>query len=332
MKNSLVILSLVLFSCQRSDFNSRSIDDSRQVLNLEAQKTSSIQHLKRLRSNKPTVACYAQHKKQAIGENYLIAHSRFAFLGYAGKEPISWEQLEDHTNAYEGESSIFYTFKLDVAQYSQFEHLIGQKLVLNNGDREQMTRKIIDIVLVEDIYNELPYYAAVLETDPSKSIYYGWTSRYGSLSYPFREVQLVDSYATEESENPVLIDFQNTNEFTRFEEQYSTSNDEVYLELSGHEFESKGEERYMVVQYKAIGLCEGLVDETTALYAYNEMGWRMIASGSLGYFFKDLIDVNGDGFPEILGADFASSSIISIENGMFINTSELSWSTMGCPC
>jgi hypothetical protein len=59
---------------------------------------------------------------------------------------------------------------------------------------------------------------------------------------------------------------------------------------------------------------------------------KLIGMNRIDYFILDIIDFNGDDFPELLGGDFSSSIIYSLENGEIEEVKSLSWSSNECPC
>lgn len=329
-----------MFACQINDFGNKGeiksttvqtdfgISKAKLKIDLIRELQARSQRLEAADEVVPTRDSYS------FGGNMLIAHSRFAFIEHSDLEPTDPEDLEGHVNAYEGESSLFHSFEIDEQTRQEYMDMVGTSVVLNNHDRTRTTVNIIDIVLVEDLWNEVPYYAAVLDLETEGDIYYGWTSQEEDVSFPFKHLGTTHDYESDENsqENLGLSQFQETVEFQAFKDVVDNSLDDEYLEVTTEVFENSDGIKYHVIQEKSIGNCAGLIDDLTAVYKEEKGRVTLVAMGSLEYYVRDLIDVNGDGIPEILGAEFAASSIIKLQDGGFTILQELSWSTMACPC
>ena len=107
-------------------------------------------------------------------------------------------------------------------------------------------------------------------------------------------------------------------------------NDYEAIEVKVFEVKTNGE--YVVVQHNWYGQCESLNYNYSAVYHVNPSGWALEAEGSLDKFCVDLVDVDFDGYPELLLTDFSSSAIYEMYKGSFKKKKELSWSFRGCQC
>ena len=337
MKNHLLIgIALALVSCQTNDIISSGEIKSTNESTVIAEKTKGIsipdeqfQSLAEILLETKEVPTIENEETPSIS-NMLITHSRYAFIEYVDLDIEEMEGIADASDIYSTKSTICYTFFITDEKLSdRYESMIGQTLQVNNSDHQQYVTKIVDIVVVHDLYNEAPYVAAVLAVPQENDFYYAWTSEVANTSYPFRST--ASYYATDEGDQ-LQSTFQGTPQFHNFKQIYSQPEEEVDLEMNIEEFEHYNGTQYQVIQYNAIGVCGGMVDNVTAVYTIENGSYELLAIAQLDYFFEDLIDIDHDGFPEILGADFAASAIISIKDGGYEEHQGVSWSTMGCPC
>jgi hypothetical protein len=324
MKNLIIIsVALMFVACQTKEIGSQtnqlSVDANDRPVSIIQQKEKTFKFQHRL---------FVQNKKVEKTDlsGHLIAHSRFLFLDYIDidhEEVFGYPSLLDK---YPSESSLFTPYKLeDKRLKAQYEHLIGSKLKLNNHNRKQFDVEVVDLVIIGDRYVYPPYVAAVLDVPIDQNIYYAWTSSSSTLTYPFEALE-------DDSEGDVLTKFENSTAYGEFEEIFETSDEDIYPDLNVQAFEHYEGVKYFVVQYNAIGMCESLVDNLTAVYIEKNGNLQLVAMNQLDYYVIDLIDTNGDDYPELLGADFASSIVYTLENGEIEELKQLAWSSNGCPC
>lgn len=337
MKNLLSIgILLALTSCQTNDIISSGDIKSTNESTVIADKTTGIsipdegfQSLAEIlleTKQNPRIENDAMPSISTM----LITHSQYAFIEYVDIDIEEMEGIADASEVYSTNSTICYTFFItDEKLSNKYESMIGQSVQVNNSDHQQYITKIVDIVVVHDLYNEAPYVAAVLAVPQENDFYYAWTSEVANTSYPFRSTA---SYYGLDEGGELQSAFQRTHEFHSFNRIYSQPEEDVDLEMYFEEFEHYNGTQYQVIQYNAIGVCGGMVDNVTAIYTIENDSYELLAIAQLDYFFQDLIDIDHDGFPEILGADFAASAIISIKDGGYQELQGISWSTMGCPC
>jgi hypothetical protein len=323
MKNIiLLLLSIILVGCQTNRMG-----DSRSSLHhqdpIDPKRNHNRSHTKSWYKKLMPEPVKTRLTKQLEGN--LIVHSRYLFLEDLNLPKDYFEGKASLKDRYAVESSLLSPYAIDDKEMKlKYEQVLGREVVINNYDREQYTAKIIDVVLIEDRMIRTPYVAAVLEIPEDKNIYYAWTSEVGSIEYPFYSVE-------SESIVEVRKRFENSSVYGYFEENYET-HEINYSEVSIESYEHYEGKQYYVAQYQVIGYCESLIDNLVAVYQKKDGKLKLIGMNRIDYFILDIIDFNGDDFPELLGGDFSSSIIYSLENGEIEEVKSLSWSSNECPC
>lgn len=254
----------------------------------------------------------------------LVVHSRFLFLEDIEMTEEEVIQLTSMLSKYPSESSLLAPYQMNDDAKQKYAHLIGKKIKVNNYNRKQYNVEIVDVVIVLDRMVREPYVAAVLNVPEGQNIYYAWTSNTRSFNYPFEEFE-------SELKESILKRFENTSSYSRFEEFYQTREVE-YIETTIQAFEHVQGKKYFVVQSTVYGNCSALIDNLAAVYKLEDGKVKLMALDQLDYFIMDMIDQNSDDFPELLGGDFSSSVIYTLENGEIEVEKELTWSSSECPC
>ena len=345
MKYTIFFLALAaLMSCQHTQIQ-ESDKGSFKSLSLETSTKSSSYFSKF--SKKQSRSNALNNKPDADPEDgafladavHLMTHNSFAFLDYVdlGFDVIELQEpregFKDITEEYQVYSGSCKIFEVDDESMTRdYEHLVGAEFTLYDHNREEVNSKVERIVLVYDPYVELPYIAAAFSPSGEEDYYYryyGWTSRVGATSYPFMDK---GSFYEEEANEKVLTKFQNSVEYSHFEEIFAMPDENDYTEIMAHEQEHFNGVKYHVVQFNSIGGCGSLIDNLTAVYTEKNGKLRLIAMDSMDHYFHDLIDIDGDGFPEIFGAEFSSSAIYTIRKGNLEQYKTVDWSIDECPC
>ena len=285
----------------------------------------------------PQTPTYKLNKITEIHGN-LVAHSKYIFLEYVEIEETEFDRMNELTDIYSGESSLFKSYKLTSPELQQkYSSLLNTTVILNNHNREQFTCTIVDFVIVNDRFNSPPYLAAVTNVDEeAENIYYAWASSNSKVKLD--EFSLIESQLSYAESNEYLGSFiiymdafQNMTFYTNFEDQLA-ENDDFYVSIEFKKYESSEGKTFVIVQNRLTGMCESLIDSQVALFELKNDQVVLCGIGSLDRFVIDLIDLDGDGFPEILAGDFSSSGIYKLKSQVIKLKSEFSWSFSGCPC
>jgi len=312
---------LVLMSFSYNTFKSK-----KEVYDVKA--TSEIQFKKFYTAKKKVskVLFRKNLKKSTFFKGNLVAHSNFVFLEYLELDESDLVHMQEITNQFQAESFQFHAYKADgIEQLGKYSKLRGKEIQLNNYNRKQFKTKIIDFVIINDMYSEPPYLAAVVESQKGNDIYYAWSSETSINPYPFVKQEL----ELGEDEKFVMMywDSEFYQDLTlKYEEDYEYQRDDVF------QFKGEKGDEFVLVQNCVIGHCEGMIESEFVVFEKIEGKYEIISSGALDHFVIDLIDVEGDGFPEVLVGDFASSAIIDISKPKLRIKSSFGWSTQGCPC
>lgn len=338
MRTIFFILPLILFSCQKTPFQ---ID--------ERTSEKEISAIGYIDSKKIDLALF-QSRLNAINENnnddevgayltegvHLVTHNNLVFLEFVDLEMDDarfadlegYKDISESYNTYSGSCKIYELE--DEALIEEYQYLIGSKYAVYNHNRDSETAIVEKLVLVYDPWVELPYVAAVFETtDEEYSRYYGWTCRVGAISYPFLDR---GEFYEEDAETEIVNIFQNSAAYSQFEDLFAMPAEYEWTESKYSKFEHYDGTEYHIAQYNLIGGCGSLIENLTAVYSEVNGELTLLAMDHIDYYFHDLIDVNGDGFPEFFGADFSSSAIFTIENGKLVEMTAIDWSIDECPC
>jgi hypothetical protein len=265
-------------------------------------------------------------KSKGIINGNLVAHSNFFFLEYLDLDESDFEKMKEITKKYPGETFYLQVYELEDADLeSKYSKVLNQELQLNNYDRKRYPAKVIDIVIVNDAYNEPPYLAAVLDNHREKDIYYGWMGKVSKKTYPFTKMEFGEGLIEE-----MILLSKEMGDYIEFEldeeTDYEYRSDRVFKFQNG-----KGEE-YIVIQNCLVGGCETLIASDLMIYKKGIDGLILISRGYTDKYVIDLIDIEGDGYPEILIGSYASSAILDISKPKLSVKSSFGWSIEGCPC
>ena len=342
-KGIFILLAIISLGCQRSNLTTpgeiKAVNSSDFVSRNSSSHSlleNKVNQLNKKEEVKEETFPEKENNGIEVGVNssdeiFLITHNKFAFLEYLDPELEFGEGFREVSDRHEMYSGGCLVYEVDDQSFIEdYEGLIGSEYMVNNYSRDQYSAKVVQIVVIHDRYMEVPYLAAQLEFIGSDQyVYYGWASAVSATVYPYMELET--RYEEMADENVMNL-FHNTAEYSQFEEVFAMPDEELELELVEFEQEHFNGTKYHIIQYNAIGHCGSLYENLTAVYSERKGKYKQLAIGELDYFFQDLIDINGDGFPEFFGADFAASIIFSMENGRFEAIQEVNWSTDECPC
>ena len=270
---------------------------------------------------------FAAERVKIDFESELLSHGRFIFLDDVDLSQKQIESFKEITENYELDSDVTKIYDLEEHWLAlKYDNAVNKKLTIYNHDRKTYAVRTKKIVLVVDQGYESPYLAALVDLPNEANIYYAWSStNYRKNPYPFIKIEdeITNNLAQEELDS--------LNEYQIVKEKFNQlKNDYDAIEVKV--FEVKTNEKYVVVQHNWYGQCESLNYNYSAVYHVNPSGWALEAEGSLDKFCFDLVDVDFDGYPELLLTDFSSSAIYEMYKGSFKKKKELSWSFRGCQC
>ncbi|OIQ31689.1 MAG: hypothetical protein BM555_05105 [Crocinitomix sp. MedPE-SWsnd] len=292
-------------------------------------KTTYVMKLKKFYSPKKNISevlFRKQLRKSDFFKGNLVAHSNFVFLEYVDIAEQDFKKMNEVTEQFNVESIYMHAYKLDDAELlEKYSKLDGKEIQLNNYNRKQYKTKIVDFVIINDEHSEPPYLAAVVESQEEHDIYYAWSSETSIDPYPFEKQEFEEG--GDEKFAIMYWDSKFYNDLSlKYGENYEYQRDDVF------QFKSKDGEEFVLVQNCVIGHCEGMIESEFIVFKKVKEKYDIISSGALDHFVIDFIDVEGDGFPEVLVADFASSAIIDISKPKSAIKYSFEWSSQGCPC
>jgi hypothetical protein len=271
-----------------------------------------------------TIKTIALQRKSFRIKANIVTHSGFLFLDFV---PAKKGQLKNYQNiSSEFDSTgITGTKFYDVQNSSlelQYQDFLGRTVVVNNNNREQLSCKISKFVLIDDPAYTDPYLAAVLQKPENTWLNNSWATTNKRLNpYPFAEVQ------NEELSQLALMHFDSLTEYQNIKEiQPAEDATEVRI------FEFRKTEKYIVVRYYYLGACSAIEGNYMALYHVTPDNWVREAEGSIDMHFEDLIDIDGDLYPEFLMTGFNQSAIFEINYTGFSKMEFMKWSSLECPC
>lgn len=224
----------------------------------------------------------------------------------------------------------------DQTLWAKYKNLIGEPVYLYDHyfKRKQYHQQIIDVVLVYDRHQDKPYVAAVTDIDQKDHIYYAWASSEYIDMGQFGKKNIL-GYENSETDEVKFEDVINTYKQAAYYIDYEANVDEKkaddYARIDVTEFESI-HGHYFILENKSVGVCEFLNENHLILYQYTKGKYQFIASGNIDQELVDMVDINNDGYPEIITGAFTSSSIYQFEGRKMNLLKSASWSFEGCPC
>lgn len=341
MRTIFLLLTVLLISCQRTPIQIEK-ENSENELSMVAHVAYRSFEVEMFQTRLNAIENLNNDEPEAGGflaqGVHLITHNSLVFLEYLDLEEDvdehhkgyleGYKDISEEYNTYSGSCKVYELE--DEALKDEYEHLIGAAYTVNNHNRDSETVVVEKLVVVYDPWVDLPYVAAAFETsEKGYSKYHGWTSRVGAISYPFMER---GEFFEENDEEEIVIIFQNTPEYSQFEDLFVMPTEYEWTETKYSKFEHFDGTNYHVAQYNLLGDCSSIVENLTAVYSEIDGEYTLLAMDQIDYYFHDLIDINGDGFPEFFGADFSSSVIYTIENGQLNEKTSVNWSIDECPC
>ena len=167
-----------------------------------------------------------------------------------------------------------------------------------------------------------------MELPEEASSYAIWANTSTRIN-PFPFIKTEDALISELA----LTYFDSLAEFHVLQEQiFVSKNSFEYEEDEVHIFDARPKEKYVLVRHNWLGICSSISYNYSALYHVTPSGWVLETEGVLNEFFIDLIDTDGDFYPELLMGDIGSNSIYEINYKGFSKKRTLGWSSTICPC
>ncbi|MBI3134909.1 MAG: hypothetical protein HYZ14_09580 [Bacteroidetes bacterium] len=304
--------------------------DSNSALSGKITKAQVLQYLPGIHAgHSQKVKTIVSGQKSFRIKTRLITHSRFLFLDFAEDKKGQLANYKDITPAFEIASAVTRVYEIDHSTLAlQYEDFVGRTVVVNSGDRTQITCKISKLVLVADQAYTDPYLAAVLEIPENTYLNYAWATTNKKLNpYPFSPIE--DPLLSETA----LTRFDSLYEYQLVREKCAQKTDDFdYDETTVNIYEFRKNEKYILVKYDCVGMCGSLDESYAALYHVTPGNWVREAEGPIPFYFHDLIDVDGDMYPELLMSGFATTAIYEINFKGFSEMESVNWSTTECPC
>lgn len=320
---SVLIFALTLLhSCQHpyEEIDTQIVGKTYQVPFHQSMKNKSALVVQRLQY-------FAEQRVHFDFENDLLVHEKFIFLDDVELSSKQIETFKDITVNYTLDSDVTKVYDLENHWLAlKYDNAVNKKLTVYNHDRKSYSVRTKKIVLVLDQGYPSPYLAAEVDLPQEANIYYAWAStNYRKNPYPYTLIE------DESFQNTAIEKLNALKEYNIAKEKFNQIENE-YDAITVNIFEVKPTEKYVVIQHNWYGQCESLNQNYSAVYHVNPSGWALEAEGSLDKFCFDLIDVDFDGYPELLLTDFSASGIYEMYKGSFRKKKALQWSMRTCKC
>jgi len=316
-------IALVLTSCQLNY-------KPEQVAEFDLGPTSNHFHLPAIaqRIDKETkIARYRQQQYEVKLE--LLSHGQFVFLEFAElteEEVTALPVIADESGTVSNATTVFDLS--DHPYFSKYEKFIGRTISVYDIKRIKRQPTIQKIVLVKDIAYDKPYVALALNLSDTTQIYCAFATSNKRMN-PYAYTQMEDA----EISQIALAHFDSLTEFQAAKSQLEVDHpDANFDEYNVHIFEYRENEKYVFVQAIYLGNCSSYETGYSALYHVTRDNWVQEAEGEVPHFFKDLIDIDGDKYPELFFTDFADAFVYEITHKGFTEKRAITWSTDECPC
>ncbi|MBK9590188.1 MAG: hypothetical protein IPO32_01405 [Crocinitomicaceae bacterium] len=319
----LISISLVLTSCQLNY-------KPEQLAEFDLGPTSNRFHLPAVaqRIDKETkIARYRQKDYEVKLE--LMSHGQFVFLEFAElneEEIASLPVIPDEAGTISNATTVFDL--TDHPYFSKYEKFIGRTISIYDVKRIKRQPTIKKIVLVKDMAYEKPYVALKLNLSDTTQIYAAFATSNKRMN-PYLYAQIEDA----EISQIALAHFDSLNEVQLVKSRLQQENpDANFDEYNVHVFDYRENEKYVFVQAIYLGNCSSYETGYSVLYHVTRDNWVQEAEGEIPHFFKDLIDIDGDKYPELFFTDFADAFVYEITHKGFTQKRAITWSTDECPC
>jgi len=276
-----------------------------------------------------TLNKYADQKVKFNFESNLISHSQFIFLEYSDMTKKQVKGFKNITKDFVLESDVTEIFDPgDHPLQLKYDDVIGRTITINNQDRSQFKAKITGVVIIVDEALRKPYLAAVVTLPAEKKSLPVWANTSSRIN-PFPFVKIQDELISDLA----VTYFDSLAEFHVFQNQIEQEGSSYQYQVNDIQiYEARLNEKYVLVQHNWIGDCESLSHNYSALFHVTPTGWALETEGKMDQFCTDLIDTDGDFYPEFLMSDFSATSIYEINFKGFSKKTWLTWSSRGCNC
>lgn len=279
-----------------------------------------------------------------INEQKIISQIDFAMVCHKNLILLEYIDLEDDFDAYTEiedyplQTNLYHLYELeDPALIEKYQNLMNTTVYLNDHflERYQLKQKIVDIVIVNEIFQKGPYIAAVTDVNVAHDIYYCWASSSQSDLEIFGQKRTTQFQYLDElnsNESSLLKLYQDSENFVDMDKKMDESKDEnAYSQIEITSFKSSSGIFY-VLENKLIGTCEFITENHINIYKKDKDEFVLLGDASVDKQFIDLIDIDKDGVPELLCGEFASSVIYEINGHRLTRIKSASWSSNSCPC
>lgn len=315
----LAILPAVLISCQLNHSNKQI-----QTLDFTGAAPAKLPALAERIDKEIKVARYRQREYQVKLE--LITHSQFVFLEFADLAEDEISALPDITSESEYLSTAVSVFDLTKHPYfGKYEKYIGRTISVFDASKTNHHPTIKKIVLVKDPEMKSPYVALTLNLPEDQRLNDAFaTSNKRMNPYPFVQTEAPEIAQT------ALAYFDSLSEFHRVKTEMKATGErsDKYVWV----FDVRPNEKFVFVQNQFIGDCEQMTTSYAALYHVTRDNWIQECEGEVLYYFRDMIDLDGDKYPELLMGTFAGTAIFEITNRGFTQKRAMSWASDECAC
>jgi hypothetical protein len=316
----LLPLLLLLISCQPADPANR-------VMGGNLQGTQSVVPA----YHAPVSGALRDHVAEQEDKRFksnLISFSRFIYLEEAKITLSDLRHYDDVSADYGLDSSV--TRVYDIGHHPieiKYDAVLGHGINVFTNDHRQYKARVKSAVLIYDPLQQKAYYAGVVDVPKEPGSYGAWVSHNNRLNpFPFIEEQ------NPQASDLALVYFDSLAEFHVLKKEVEALKEYQYDVTETRIFNGRKGEKYVLIQHNWIGECEKLLHNYSALYHVTGSGWVLQTEGQLENLFVDMIDIDGDFYPEFLMGDFRSSAIYEITHKGFDKKKELVWNIMACPC
>ena len=270
-----------------------------------------------------------EKSKELRVKDGIVTHGRFLYLERL--EELGADYLDNFTNEaadFGLNPDLVKVCHLRKSRFDlKYENYVGHTIRVYNSEREQTVAKMSRLVIVRDPQEEIPYLAVALSAADNADFHYTWANSNKRLNaFPFERTE--DPVLTETA----LIYFDSLSEYHRVRDEVKVQTSIEYEDVEMYPFKYRKDEYYVFVQYSAYGSCSWREQGYSALYHVTPQNWSLEAEGYMPYFFSDLIDIDGDQYPELLMDSFSETAIFEINYSGFHKRKSAGWWTETCPC
>jgi len=317
-----LVFCVISFACQSNHFNSEKKADFVSPGSNVHHYVVQQEELKEMKTAK-----YRTIEYQVKLE--LLTQHQFVFLEFANLSEEELNGLPDITSEYSNISTAIKILDLSKHDYAKkYDSFFDRTITLYKWNREKYQPQINKLILIQDPAAERPYVALAFNNLDQQLFYHGFATSNKKLNpFPYTEIEEPEIAQT------ALAYFDSLSEYHYLKNEWLKDDDAIVEdEKIVRVFEWKKNDRFVFVQHEFNGTCDQLNSSYAALYHVTRDNWIQENEGVLMYNFLDLIDLDSDGYPELLVGLHGATAIIEINGSGFHIKKEIQWAEAECGC